>query len=57
MRNSVNIVKYFNAGGANEVIEPADEKYKDTSHKEKVAFDEIQDLSIQKMRDEEVKNL
>jgi hypothetical protein len=41
MRNSVNIVKYFNAGGANEVIEPADEKYKDTSHKEKVAFDEI----------------
>ena len=41
MKNSVNIVKYFNAGGANTFIDPKDERYKDTSHSEKVAFDEI----------------
>lgn len=57
MKNSVNIVKYFNAGGANTIIDSKDERYKDTSHLEKVAFDEIQDLSIQKMRDEEVKTI
>ena len=53
LKKCVDIVQFFNAGGDNTYARPNDAKYHDKAHKEKVAFDEIQDLAIKKMTDEE----
>ena len=46
MKDTVSIINYFNAGGETEIIDINDERYKDKSHKEKVSFDQIQDIAI-----------
>ena len=53
LKKCVDIVQFFNAGGDNTYSDKKDAKYHDKAHKEKVAFDEIQDLAIKKMTDEE----
>jgi len=53
MKKAIEVVHFFNAGGENTYNNSEDAKFHDRSHREKIAFDEIQDLAIEKMKEDD----